>query len=80
MKRHLFRASDLAKIAAAESFQHPSESLLRIGSIIQLNSGGPKMMVVDYDGINVLAAWRDSEGAVQEGSFPPACVHRVSPL
>src|SRR5256885_1075996 len=43
MKRRSFKPSELTKIAGAEEFQHPDESRLRLGDIIQLNSGGPKM-------------------------------------
>jgi uncharacterized protein YodC (DUF2158 family) len=80
MMRRQFRANDLAKMADAGNFQHQSEVPLRIGDIIALNSGGPRMMVVDHDNSQVVAAWVGDDGSALEGTFQRVTVHRVTPL
>ena len=55
------------------------ETSFRIGEIVRLNSGGPKMLVVDTTLERITAAWRGADGA-EEIELPSACVHRVSPL
>ena len=51
---------------------------LRVGDIIELNSGGPRMLIVDIAAAGtIIAAWRDSSGMASEGSFLGRCVHRI---
>jgi uncharacterized protein YodC (DUF2158 family) len=57
------------------------EPPLRIGNVVMLNSGGPRMMIVDFDNLgNVCVSWRESTGATLELVIAGVCVHRVSPL
>lgn len=72
-----FRAEDL--IAVGEPFP-PNDPPLRIGDVVRLLSGGPKMIVVDFDGSRIVASWLNKDGTAEEHSFPSHCVHRVSPL
>ena len=79
-KRSIFAVSDLELVAKAEDFVNRFEPRLRIGDVVALNSGGPRMLVVDVTGDGVTAAWYDSEGIVQENSLPIQCFHRLSVL
>ena len=80
MKRLPFEISKLVRIADASTFQHRAEPTLRIGDIVQLNSGGPRMMVVDLEDVTITAAWPDGHGGSVEETFALGCVHRISPL
>ena len=63
-------------VARSESFHDAREQNLCVGSLVRLNSGSPRMMVVDLDGEgSVTVAWEQGEA-----SFPAACLHRISPL
>ena len=53
------------------------EPQFRIGDMVRLNSGGPRMMIVDVNRNSVTAAWRDEDGHALEHSFPVACVRRA---
>jgi uncharacterized protein YodC (DUF2158 family) len=76
----MIRLNDLIRVASGEAYQDSREPGLTIGDIVMLNSGGPRMMIVDIlDDGRVVAAWRDGD-AVVEHSFPRLGVHRVSPL
>lgn len=58
-----------------------SEPPLTIGDWCKLNSGGPKMLVVDFDINNVVCAWEEynyNERLVRERKFPRVCVYRVN--
>jgi uncharacterized protein YodC (DUF2158 family) len=70
-------ASCLTLISASESFSDGREPQLQLGNLVQLNSGGPTMIVADIDGTNAICAWRDHDGETHEHDFPIACVHRV---
>jgi uncharacterized protein YodC (DUF2158 family) len=75
-REHATRASNLLLVAPAADFQSESEACLGIGDIVVLNSGSPKMMIVDINPHGtVIAAWRGGEA-----SFSSACLHRVSPF
>jgi uncharacterized protein YodC (DUF2158 family) len=75
---HGFDPNEIRKIADADSFQHPTEGPLRAGDVVNLNSGSPPMMVVEYVGTDrLIVAWRDESGAVFEADFHRACLHRV---
>lgn len=70
--------SDVELVQPAESFNDPREPALRLGNFVELNSGGPTMMVVDREGAAAVFTWRDRLGKVCECRFPVVCVHRVS--
>ena len=53
--------------------------MFRIGDIVRLNSGGPRMIVVDIDGGSIVAAWYGLD-FVKEAAFLPACIHHVDTL
>jgi len=81
LKRNQFECERLCLIAPSENFQDAREPDLLIGNIVQLNSGSPAMLVVDFlDSDRIVVAWRDKNGEAVETEFPRACVHRVSPV
>lgn len=53
------------------------EPEFRVGDIVQLNSGGPSMLVVDIFPWTVTAAWNDGK---DEYEFKRSCIHRVRDL
>jgi uncharacterized protein YodC (DUF2158 family) len=54
---------------------------LRIGNIVVLNSGGPRMMVVDIgEGSRVTVSWQTPAGETREMEIPTACLYRCSIL
>lgn len=67
----------LSLIAKAESFQDPREPPLRLGDWVQMNSGGPRSLVVDIEGDCFTVAWRTADRII-ESVLPRACIHRVS--
>jgi uncharacterized protein YodC (DUF2158 family) len=75
-KRRTFKASELRRLASAESFRDAREPPLRIGDFVRLNSGSPRMILVDCDRHDVVAAWRNENGAAEEGQFSRESVHR----
>jgi uncharacterized protein YodC (DUF2158 family) len=76
-KSQSFRTEFLSLVAKAESFQDPCAPSLRIGDWVQLNSGGPRSLVVDATGGEITVAWKSGEKTA-ESVFPRACVHRIS--
>jgi uncharacterized protein YodC (DUF2158 family) len=48
-----------------------------IGDVVILNSGGPKMTVVETEASQVRVAWVDDEDRLEGAWFPHACVFRV---
>lgn len=60
--------------SAKNQLREPS---FRIGDLVRLNSGGPRMMIVDVHANSVTAAWRDKDGHALERAFPISCVYRV---
>lgn len=56
----------------------PGVPMVRLGSVVVLNSGGPRMTVaeVSEDGKRVLCRWQDG-GATSGASFPVECVRKV---
>ena len=76
-----FDSSAITLVAASEDFQRQHELPLQLGDIVSLNSGGPRMMIVDLDGDgDSVVSWWGADGTTQEMSIPLACLHRVSPL
>ena len=76
-----FDSNAITLVAASEDFQRQHKLPLQLGDIVSLNSGGPRMMIVDLDGDGGSAvSWWGADGATQEMSIPLACLHRVSPL
>jgi uncharacterized protein YodC (DUF2158 family) len=76
-KSRPFRTDHLSLVAKAESFQDPREPPLRIGDWVQLNSGGPRSLVVDATTDKITLAWK-SGTKIAECVFPRTCIHRVS--
>ena len=76
-KSRLFRAECLSLIAKAESFQDPREPQLRMGDWVQLNSGGPRTLIVNIEIDEITIAWRNGD-KIAECVVPHACIHRVS--
>jgi len=77
----VFRIEDLEVVGSPEDYQDVRDKPLGIGSLVQLNSGGPRLLVVDLDTEGRLtAAWRDASGGEQEISLPAVCFHRISPV
>ncbi len=69
----------LRRIFAAEDFQDNREPPLRLGDIVKLNSGGPRLLVVDLlTADRVTTSWRDESGSTFEQEFPRASVHRTA--
>lgn len=80
-RRRLLGGEHLKKIADAKSFRHPCEGRLVMGNVVQLNSGGPRMMIVaDHHREWITAAWLDDAGKPDEGDFLRSAVHRVGLL
>jgi uncharacterized protein YodC (DUF2158 family) len=68
----------LVLIASGEQFQDDREPPLHIGDVVQLNSGGPRLLIVDSpDDKTLTISWRDSEGSILEDTLPRGCVHRI---
>jgi hypothetical protein len=63
-------------IAEASSFDDPREPPLIMGNYVQLNSGGPTLLVVEEAGKDVVVAWRTAS-EIREGVFPRGSLHRV---
>lgn len=62
-------------VAPANVFACEMEPPVGIGSVVRLNSGGPRMLVVDIEGDDVTVAWR-ATGKTHESVLPLPCVHR----
>lgn len=73
MKSGKFKASELRKVAPAPC----SGGGLRIGDVVTLNSGGPRMLVVDLNGDRVTVSWKDAAGCAVEREMPRVCVSKV---
>jgi hypothetical protein len=79
LNQRRIKATELILAQSSSSFQSEYEPELRLGNFVQLNSGGPTMMIVDHWDQIAVFAWRDRAGTVYERHLPLACVHRVSP-
>jgi uncharacterized protein YodC (DUF2158 family) len=75
--RRVIRTNDLVLVATAESFQDNREPPLSTGNFVRLNSGSPRLLVVDTSDDAVTVAWRDGAGLIHEQDFPRACLHRL---
>lgn len=75
MKRTQLPVESLCLVARAGEYQCVQEPLVGVGTVVRLNSGGPRMLVVDVNGDDVTVSWRTSEG-VQETTLSRVCVHR----
>jgi uncharacterized protein YodC (DUF2158 family) len=69
-------ANQLKLVTHSEEFQDSREPALMIGNFVRLNSGGPRMMVVDISECGVIASWNVQEKN-REQAFPRVCVHRI---
>lgn len=75
-KRRAFPVDRLEIVAPASVFRFEHEPPVGVGSVVRLNSGGPRMLVVDIDGDSLTTAWRGSDGGITEATLPRLCVHR----
>ena len=50
---------------------------LNIGDIVQLNSGGPDMRIVDFPTDLVTVRWDAADGEPQMSYFPKVCVRHT---
>lgn len=61
MRKHLrsdyFNENELVKIGDAYAWPEPPT----IGAAVELNSGGPRMVIVDLDGDDRICAWAGGE-------------------
>jgi uncharacterized protein YodC (DUF2158 family) len=62
-------------IAEAGSFRDSREPPLFVGNWVRLNSGGPKLLVVEEHTDTVTVAWR-VDGVTHERDFHRNCLHR----
>jgi uncharacterized protein YodC (DUF2158 family) len=68
----------LRLVASSDEYQDDREPPLRLGDVVQLNSGGPLSLVVDIRDCNtVTIAWRDNKDLAEEAELPRLCVHRA---
>lgn len=74
-KRRTIPTDRLVVLATGESFQCAAEPPIGVGSVVRLNSGSPRLLVVDVDGENVTVAWQTSDGS-QEMTSKRVCFHR----
>lgn len=84
-KRHIhskmeINAEYLNLVQSGDDFQNTAEPDLTIGTIVRLNSGGPAMLVVDFepDG-KYVCGYKDGEKTT-EITLPRECIHRVRDL
>jgi hypothetical protein len=76
--RNVIPANKLKLVAPAASFRDEREPPLIVGDYARLNSGSPKLLVVDTAGDDaVTVAWRDSSDEVRERVFPRICLRRL---
>jgi uncharacterized protein YodC (DUF2158 family) len=68
---------NLILVASAESFRDQREPPFRVGDVVRLNSGGPRVVIVDFDENTVTVSWRGENGSTFECTFPSVCVHRA---
>jgi uncharacterized protein YodC (DUF2158 family) len=69
-----FKVSDLRLVARAPSPDNPP---LCIGDHCKLNSGGPRMLVVDDASGSVVTVSWDQECSIVEQTLPRECVRRA---
>lgn len=77
-RQQIFRASDLVRVDPSESFEHLQVPPLSTGDYARLNSGSPRLLVVDADETTLTVAWRDEGGIVCERTLPRPCLYRLS--
>jgi len=70
-------ASKLTLAAAAESFCDIREPPLFVGNWAMLNSGGPRLLVVEASDDSIVVAWKNNAGVTHERKLPRACLHRA---
>lgn len=73
LNRGTFKEEDLIKV-----FGPPSLHAVDPGHFVQLNSGGPKMIVIDSTGPapegKARVAWSDEDGNMVTDEFPVVCL------
>lgn len=65
LSQAVFRLADLRVVGLAYRWPTPPG----LGAEVMLNSGGPRMTIVDLDGDNRTCAWRQDDGLVSEFDF-----------
>lgn len=72
MMRATFHPSELVLVGETPPPDHPP---LGVGDYAEMNSGGGVLLVVDCDADNVVLAWPERNGAIED-TLPRACVRR----
>lgn len=78
--QRMIRVDQLEAVSPAESFRDAREPPLSTGNVVRLNSGSPRLMVVNIDGSAITVAWLDEDGGVHEREFRRECLHRAAVL
>lgn len=53
------------------------DEAFKVGDVVILNSGGPKMTVVEVQSSRVKVVWVDDDDSLEAAWFPNVCVFRV---
>lgn len=53
-----------------------SDEAFKVGDVVILNSGGPKMTVVEVHSSRVKVVWVDDDDNLEAAWFPNVCVFR----
>lgn len=76
LERKRFPAGDLIKIGEAHAWARPPG----VGAAVELNSGGPRMVVVDTDGGDIVTcAWEFTPDCIREAAFDWRCLKPWEP-
>lgn len=75
-KSKICNEKDLILVSAADPTVSGPDNVCNIGCKVRLNSGGPEMVVVDFNKDSVTVAYKDITGP-QEITLNPWCVHRI---
>jgi hypothetical protein len=62
INRKLIRVDELTDVASLEDLHDSREPPLFLGNRVYLNSDGPSLLVVDFDGDRATVAWRSKSG------------------
>lgn len=77
----MFRKGDMLRVDMTKSYFDRAEPRIGVGTIVELNSGSPKALIVDILAGNlVVLAWPGCDGRVVEYAIHRDCIHRVKDL